>query len=451
MKTESEFIAGRTDPLHASVWGQVRPVRDKMPNLDSGAASGVSSDMTSGLPSPIGTGFAAILPPSAATRIAMNLQFFADSGEKTEQATPKKKSDLRKKGQVMQSREISSTLLLLIMFLSMRIFGQFIYEQVASTFHFFFSEVNAGISFENTNEVMKIFAFVIWQVVKMSGPFFLIAMVIGTFGSVVQVGFLFTMDPLVPKFSKLNPFTGLKRMFSIRSVFELVKSSVKIAVVLWYAWDSISKEFVNFQKLMGLEIPALVGYMLKLTLDISIRICFALAIIAAIDWFFQWRQHEKETRMTKQQVKEEYKEMEGSPEVKSRIKQKQREISMRRMMQEVPKADVVITNPTHFAVAVRYDPSENPAPVVVAKGADFLAQRIREIAKDNQIRTIENRELARALYAAVDVGKAVPPDLYKAVAEVLAFVYGLTGKKPGEHGGTGSGRASAGKARRSRA
>lgn len=365
-------------------------------------------------------------------RVRMNLQFFSEAGEKTEKATPKKKADLRRKGQVMQSREISSTLLLLVMFLSMRIFGPFIYEQIVATFHYFFSETVSNISLENPNEAMKIFTFAIWQVVKMSGPFFLIAMLVGAVGSIAQVGFMFTVEPLIPKFSKLNPFTGLKRMFSMRSVFELAKSTAKIAIVMWYAWDSISKEFLNFQKLMGLEIPALVGYMLELTLDISIRICFALAVIAAIDWFFQWRQHEKEIRMTKQQIKEEYKEMEGSPEIKSRIRQKQREISMRRMMQEVPKADVVITNPTHFAVAIRYNPDDNPAPLVVAKGADFLAQRIREIATENSVRLVENRELARALYAAVDVGKAVPPDLYRAVAEVLAFVYSLSGKKPGQ-------------------
>lgn len=360
----------------------------------------------------------------------MNLQFFADSGEKTENATSKKRQDLRKKGQVMQSKEISSTLLLLILFLSMKVFGGFVYKELVATFLYMFQEFNADISLANPNEVMKIAAFIALQIVKMLAPFFLIAMIIGAVGSIAQVGFMFTAEPLKPKFSKINPFSGLKRMFSVRSTFEMVKAIVKIVIVMWVAWDSIQAEFINFTKLMDLEVPALVGYMLNLALDISIKVCFALAVIAAIDWFFQFRQHEKEIKMTKQQVKEEYKEMEGNPEIKSRIKQKQREMSMRRMMQEVPKADVVITNPTHYAVAIQYDTSLNPAPIVVAKGADFMAKRIREIAVEHDIRLVENRELAQTLFKTVDVGGAIPPELYKAVAEILAFVFNLSGKKP---------------------
>jgi flagellar biosynthetic protein FlhB len=217
---------------------------------------------------------------------------------------------------------------------------------------------------------------------------------------------------------------------SARSFFEMLKAVAKIGIVLWVAWAAISAELGTMSNLMDLEVRPAVGYMVELVLDVSLKVCFALLIIAAIDFAFQYRQHEKEIRMTKQEIKEEYKQLEGSPEIRSRIRQKQREISMRRMMQEVPKADVVITNPTHLAVAIRYRPEDGDAPVVLAKGADFLAARIREIAKDNGVKVVENKPLAQALYSQVEVGKPVPPELYKAVAEVLAFVYGLQGRTP---------------------
>ena len=357
-----------------------------------------------------------------------HLQFFSNAGDKTEKATPKKRQDLRKKGQVNQSREIPSILLLLAMFLSMRLFGPFLLREIETTFHFYFAELSTAPDLESPSEVMRLMTFGLLQTAKITGPFFLIAMVVGAVGSIVQVGFLFTLEPLKPKFSKINPFAGMKRLFSKRSLFEMVKSLAKVGIVLWVAWGSISAELGTMAGLMDLALQPAMGYLVKVTLDIAIKVCFALLIIAIVDFLFQYFQHEKEIRMTKQEIKEEYKQMEGSPEIRSRIRQKQREISMRRMMQEVPKADVVITNPTHLAVAVKYDPAAGDAPVVLAKGADFLAARIREKAKESGIRIVENKPLAQALYNEVDVGKPVPQSLYKAVAEVLAFVYGLQGK-----------------------
>jgi len=171
-------------------------------------------------------------------------------------------------------------------------------------------------------------------------------------------------------------------------------------------------------------------YIINTALNTGIKISFALLVITAADYFFQWRRHEKDIMMTRQEVKEEFKQLEGNPEIKSRIKQKQREISMRRMLQDVPKADVVITNPTHYAVAVKYEPEKMSAPYVVAKGTDFMAQRIKQIAEENGVYTMENKPLAQALYKSVDIGQAIPPELYKAVAEVLAFVYNLKGDNP---------------------
>lgn len=362
----------------------------------------------------------------------INLQLFADNSDKTEKATPKKRQDLRKKGQVMQSRELPANLILLVMFISIRGLGNFIYQECRSVFYMFITETSS-YNFQDTSEIMRLATIVVIEIVKMSVPFFIIAMIVGALGTYVQIGFLFSGEALKPKFSNMNPMKGLKKIFSSRSLFELVKSLSKVILVTWVAWSSIQAEFTNMMKLMDLEIGPLTLYIVNTAIDIAIKICFSMLIISAVDYIFQKRKHEKEIRMSKQEIKEEYKQMEGNPEIKSKIKQKQREISMRRMLQEVPKADVVITNPTHYAVAIKYDPQKMAAPYILAKGMDFMAQRIKEIAKENKIHTMENRPLAQALYKTVEVGEVVPPELYKAVAEILAFVYKLEGKNPTAH------------------
>lgn len=360
---------------------------------------------------------------------SINLQLFADTSDKTEKATPKKRQDLRKKGQVMQSRELPANLLLLIIFVSARIFGNFIYREFSSLFRMFLSETSA-YNLEEVPETMSLVTFLVWEIIKISAPFFLVAVLVGALGSYVQIGFLFTTEPLKPKFSNLNPINGLKRIFSSRSIFEFLKSTVKVIIVTWVAWSSIRGEFNDMMKLMDLEIGPLALYIINTSLDIAIKIGFALLAVSAVDYFFQWRRYEKDIRMTKQEIKEEYKMLEGNPEIKSKIKQKQREISMRRMLSEVPKADVVITNPTHYAVAIKYEPEKMPAPYVLAKGADYMAKRIKEVAKENKVHIMENKPLAQTLYNTVDVGQSIPPELYKAVAEILAFVYNLEGKNP---------------------
>lgn len=359
----------------------------------------------------------------------INLQLFADTSDKTEKATPKKRAELRKKGQVMQSREGTSNLILLITFIAIRVFGSFLYQEISSVFRVFLTGTSQ-YNLQEPAEAMRIFSFVVFKILKMTAPFFIIVVLMGFLGSYVQIGFLFTTETLKPKFSNLNPINGIKRLFSVRSFFELLKSIAKVIIISWVAWSSIKSEFNDMMKLMNLEIGPLIMYIINTSLDIAIKICFALLAVSIADYFFQWRRHEKDIRMSKQEIKEEYKQLEGNPEIKSRIKQKQREISMRRMLQEVPKADVVITNPTHFAVAIKYEPEKMSAPYVVAKGADYMAQRIKQIAMDNKVHIMENKPLAQALFSTVDVGKAVPPELYKAVAEVLAFVYNLEGKNP---------------------
>lgn len=361
--------------------------------------------------------------------IDINLQLFADTSDKTEKATPKKRQDLRKKGQVMQSRELAPNLILLIMFISMKILGKSIFTGCSAIFNIFLTQ-GSEYNLQEPNEIMRLVTFVTVEIAKMVAPFFIIAILVGVLGTYVQIGFLFTTEAIKPKFSHLNPINGLKKIFSARSAFELVKSIIKVILVGWVAWSSMQGEFTNMMKLMDLPIVSVAGYLVDTALNIAIKICFALLVISAADYFFQWRRYEKDIRMSKQEIKEEYKQMEGNPEIKSRIKQKQREISMRRMLKDVPQADVVITNPTHYAVAIKYDASKMSAPYVLAKGVDFMAKRIKEVAKEHNVHIMENVALAQALYNTVDIGQPVPPELYKTVAEVLAFVYELEGRRP---------------------
>lgn len=359
----------------------------------------------------------------------INLQLFADTSGKTEKATPKKREELRKKGQVMQSREVTSNLILLIVFVTFKLTGDYLYRGFKAVFNFFLTEA-AELNLSDPGEIMRVATFAAVETAKLAAPFLLIAVLVGILGTYFQIGFLFTLEPIRPKLSHISPINGLKRIFSVRSLFELVKSIAKVLIVAWVAWSSIKGEFSNLTRLMTLDLGQIAVYILGSAVDIGIKICVALLAVSAVDYFFQWRRYEKDIAMTKQEVKEEYKQLEGNPEIRSRIKQKQREISMLRMLSEVPKADVVITNPTHFAVALKYEPRKKPAPYVVAKGADYMAERIKEIARENRVEIVENKPLAQALYHSVEIGDVIPPELYKAVAEVLAFVYNLQGRNP---------------------
>lgn len=363
--------------------------------------------------------------------IKVNLQLFADS-QKTEKATPKRKRDARKKGQVLYSREISSALVLLFVFLTVKLMGEYIYNQIAG---FFRMCMNAAMDFDarSVNEITGLTGLVIMQLLKIVGPMFAVAVVVGAGASYAQVGSLFTVEPLKPSLNRLNPINGIKRIFSLRGLAELLKSILKIVAISIVAWKSIEKEANNIAKLMDLDLLPLTGYISSTTINIAVKICIWLVAIAVLDFGYQWWQYEKDLKMTKQEVKEEYKETEGNPETKQRIRSKQREISTRRMLSEVPKADVVITNPTHYAVAIAYDAAKAPAPVVVAKGQDYIAQRIKEVAREHGVEVVENKEVARTLYKNVEIGQQIPPELYQAVAEILAFVYRLKGKVPAQN------------------
>jgi len=360
--------------------------------------------------------------------LRLRLQHFAGADDRTEKATPKKRQEARKKGQVFQSREITSALMLIFVFVTLRVYGKHIFVQITEFMKRLFVEYPGFENLYSLGFLTRLFVDIITVAFKIIAPVFAVAMITGLIIGYAQVGFLFTVETLFPKLNRLSPVNGFKRIFSIRGVVELVKSLIKISVIGYIAYSYLKGEARNVIKLMDMDILDIAVYITSTSIGVAIRICAVLIVLSIFDYAYQWWEYEKNLKMSKQEVKEEFKQTEGNPEIKSKIKQKQREISMRRMLHEVPKADVVITNPTHFAVAIKYDASMYDAPIVVAKGQDFIALRIKETAKENKVEIVENKVLARTLYETVEIGQKIPPELYQAVAEVLAFVYSLKKK-----------------------
>lgn len=361
----------------------------------------------------------------------INLQLFAQGaggGDKTEKATPKKRQDARKKGQVFQSKEISSAMVLMFVFVALRILGSSIYNQIANFAKKVYTEYPKIDNLYMPDILLRIFFDSIMVFFKATAPILAVALLTGLIVNYAQVGFLFTLEMLKPKFDRINPISGFKRMFSMRGAMELLKAVLKIVIIGYVAYAYINSQTVTILSLMDMDIISIASFIVLTSLNIAIRICVVLILLGIFDFGYQWWDYEKNLKMSKQEVKEEYKQTEGNPEIKSKIKQKQRQMSMRRMMQEVPKADVIITNPTHFACALKYDSAVSQAPMLIAKGQDYLAMRIKEVAKESKVEIVENKPLARSIYETVEIGQAIPQELYQAVAEVLAFVYNLKGK-----------------------
>lgn len=358
--------------------------------------------------------------------ISINLSFFADSSqEKTEPASPKKKKKAREEGQVAKSQEISTAVGLIVAFFSIGLFATYIMSGISDVFIMSFDIIRR---YENINDIhfsTDLINFMFGRIIFIAAPLLIISLIVGIFVNIVQVGWSPTLKPLKPKFSKVSPLAGFKRMFSMRSIMELVKSVLKLSIISFVIYFFLIDEMDNVAMIMQMSVINSFMYIGALVIRLGVTVGAWFIFIAAIDFSFQKHKHSKDLRMSKQEVKDEYKQSEGNPQIKSRIRRKMQEASMRRMMQDIPKADVIITNPTHYSVAVAYDRSGAGAPKVVAKGVDHLAKRIQEVAKENNISIIENVQLARALYAAVDIGKEIPQELYKAVAEVLAYVYKL--------------------------
>ena len=359
----------------------------------------------------------------------IDLQLFSE--EKTEKPTHKKIQDSREKGQVLQSKEVNSAFMLLGAFISINLMGGYIGNIITRLTTYVYEDyLNTNYLFSITN-IYKLMITSIYYMLMLVLPVAAICLIIGLVCSYMQVGYLFTTKTLEMKLSKLNPIEGFKRMFSMKSVFELVKSFIKIIFVGYVVFRYAEGQLETIFNTMGMETPVIIKTIVTLTVQIGVRAGMVLVALALLDYMYQKYEYDKNLKMTKQEIKEEYKQTEGNPQIKSKIKEKQRQISMRRMMQDVPKADVIITNPTHFAIAIKYDQNLSDAPMVVAKGLDIIAQRIKEIASENNVPMVENRPLARSLYDAVQVGQAIPQDMYQSVAEVLAYVYQLNNRTKG--------------------
>jgi flagellar biosynthetic protein FlhB len=356
--------------------------------------------------------------------LRLDLQFFA--GEKTEKATSKKRQDSRKKGQVAKSQDINTAVNLIAVFGALIIMGPYMYEQIVGLMREFFQNMMLEKLTENNLQVMM------YEVLKMMGltlaPVLATAVVAGVLSNVMQVGMMFSTESIQFKLDKLDPIKGFKRIFSIRAIVELLKSMMKISIVGFVAFYVLWKRMDEMMVLAQVPVSDSIVLLSDIAVKVGLYAAIALFCIAILDYLYQKYDFEKNIRMSKQDIKDEYKNSEGDPLIKSKIKQKQRQMAAQRMMQEVPNADVVITNPTHFAIALKYDEKKSDAPLVVAKGVDFVAQKIKYVAKENDVVMVENRPLARALYDQIEVGQAIPEEFFKAVAEILAFVYKTKGK-----------------------
>lgn len=366
--------------------------------------------------------------------IELRLQFFADGpgGEKTEDATPKKLNDARKEGKVAKSKEIGNGLTLLALFVVLKIFLAWIGNRLGELFAGVYNRIpdmvqSAGNKVPESN-FHHLFLLMMIRALLIMAPVLLVGFLVAFLSDLLQVGWHPTGKPLQPKPDKLSPISGFKRIFSINSVAELVKSIAKILLIAIVSYSYLKNQHRIFFVLLDMPVTQATLLIGQVVVDLGMRIAIVYMLIALGDFIYQKRKFANDMKMTKQEVKDEMKDQEGNPEIKGKQRQRMQEASRRRMMQRLPEADVVITNPTHYAVAIKYDPDVNEAPVVLAKGADYLAQRIKEIARENKIEIVENKPLARMLYANVDIDAEVPPELYQAVAEVLAYVYHLQGR-----------------------
>jgi len=349
--------------------------------------------------------------------------------ERTEKATPKRRQDARKKGQVAQSREAASAAVLL---LSLGVFffaGQWMVTTMSEVTGEMLNRIAVG-AIDDITDVSALFAAILKSFFKITLPLMAAVFVAGVGVNLVQSGFLLTAEPLAPKLSKINPLKGIQRIFSLKSLVELAKSLAKIAVVGVAAYFLIRSEIDQIPGLTLLPVSEIFRFTFRVAFKIALYVCLLLVLLAVLDYAYQRWEHEKNLKMTRQEVKDEQKQTLGDPKVKSRIRNIQMEMARRRMMAAVPEADVVIANPTHLAIALRFDPRNMIAPRVVAKGAGRIAERIKAVAAAADVPVVENKPLARSLYKMVDIDEFIPAELYRAVAEVLAYVYRLRGRNP---------------------
>lgn len=365
-----------------------------------------------------------------------NLQFFAKEGpggEKTEQPTSKKLKDSRKEGQVAKSREIGNCVILLALFLILKVWVSKLGTGFLETFQAVYNkipEISKSRGGVDQVGMWGLLQDIIQQLMTVLLPILLIAFAVAFIADLVQVKWTPTTKPLKPKFSKLSPVKGIKKIFSKQALVELLKSVLKIALITYIVYSTLKDSIGLIFLIFDMPLMQAIGNIGNIVINLGIKISMFYIVIAGADFIYQKWKFNEDMKMTKQEVKDEFKNAEGDPQIKGKIRQKMREVSQRRMMQAVPQADVVITNPTHYAVALRYEPDKYDAPYIVAKGEDYLAQKIKEVARENHVEIVENKPLARMLYHNVDLGAQVPPELFQAVAEVLAMVYSMRGTNP---------------------
>ena len=351
----------------------------------------------------------------------------SDKESKTEEATPKRIRDAKKKGQVPKSGDLSPAISMLIFTISAGALGKFL---LTNGIDFLKNSLTVDFNMVlNKGNVRNIFITNVMHFGYILLPYALIAMVVGVVASLIQTGFILTTEPLKPDFKRINPIQGFKNIFSMKVLFNLAKNVLKLILVFYLAYNNLKDSMNQVFNSGNIGTEKLFYFMLEFVKDLVFNIAIIMLGIAIIDYVFQRRDFMKNLRMSKQDIKDEYKEMEGNPQIKSARQQKQRQLAMSRMMSSVPTSTVIVTNPTHIAVALRYDTDKDKAPLVIAKGADLVANRIKDIARENNVPIMENVELARAMYKKVEVGEYVPVELYKAVAEILALVYQLREKK----------------------
>jgi flagellar biosynthetic protein FlhB len=348
--------------------------------------------------------------------------------EKTEKPTPKKRQDTRKKGEVAKSRELPSVAVLLSGIMALAACGPYMNTRFQIIMEKTFEKLPSKDL--DVVDVMSMAQEMIGLFLLIIGPFLVAVFVAAIFSNVMQVGFMLSAESIKPKLSKLDPIKGFSRLFSMQSLMEFFKSISKLAIVGTVGYFSVKGELDGLPALVDMELKSIMAYILITTLKISLMCALAMIVLVVADYAFQKWQFEKKIRMTKKEIKDELKRSEGDPLIKSRIRSIQMEMARKRMMQDVPKADVIITNPTHLAVAISYDGISMSAPKILAKGAGEIARRIKEIAISHDIPVVENKELARNLYSQVDIGSEIPGSLYQAVAEILAYIYKLKKGNP---------------------
>ena len=353
--------------------------------------------------------------------LQLDLQFFSE--EKTERATPRKREDERDKGRVAKSQDVNTAIILLFSFMILAVYGSFMKDHMENLYKQTFTQyIHWEVNYETVMQlVVEVFIHLAWIVV----PIMAVTFIASVAANLLQIGFLFTTEPLKFDLKKLDPIQGAKRIFSIRALVELLKSLFKIVFVtsitffiIWISKDDVM--MLSFK-----TIHDAIAFFGRTTIVMGISAIIALLFLAILDYMYQKYDFEKNIRMSKQDIKDEHKDIEGDPLIKSKLQEKQREFAMRRMMSEIPTADVVITNPTHYAIALKYDDETASAPYIVALGKDDIALKIIEVAKAHDIATVENKPLARSLYETLDIGDIIPEKFYEAIAEILAFVYQL--------------------------